>query len=150
MWANRLSAPDHADQKTFLKQLVGLRKAARKFLGYGWLQRPVHVLHDVPLLDLNDAKGRPVQSPAVLATAWAAHHGILGFVFCNTSADAQEVRWQADLSRHEIDGAACYGLTVIQPDGTRTDAGELEGALLERTEEMPPHSAFILEVAAVR
>lgn len=146
--ADWMSAPGMAEQRAYLQQLLGLRRTARKFLEFGWLQRPVKMLNEIPQLTLLDDKRRQMQAPAVLATAWAAHDGTIGFVFCNTSTDAQPVRWQADLARHEIAKKGQYRLTMLLADGTRKAEGELRGTLLERAETMPPHSAFVLEVAA--
>jgi len=146
--ANVLTAPDLGDVRAYFQQVVGLRRAARKFLTYGWLQRPVRFLSEVPELTVTDPKNRPMKIAAVLATAWAAYDGTLGFVFTNISAQPQTVQWRADLSHHEIKPGQRYALTFLRADSRREAAGEVTGQLLQRTERMPAHSAFVLEVRA--
>ncbi len=130
----------------YFRLVVNLRRAAKKFLEFGYLQRPVKYLTEVPDLTATDAKGRDMKIKAVLDSAWRASDDSLGFVFTNISDEEQAFTWQADLSRYEIADAEVYDVKQIAPTATRTTVARLETTLLKRSETMPPHSAVVYEV----
>ncbi len=144
-----LGSPTYAEQADYFKTVVDLRRAARGFLEYGWLQRPVKITTEVPQITINahmGSKVREFEIPALLASAWASHDGDLAFIFTNVSTQPLAVTWQADLSRYEIADAEVYDLRQIMPDGGKKAVGQLETRLLKRTETMEPHSAVVYEV----
>lgn len=142
---NWITASRFAEQFRYFRRLVALRRTAHAYLEFGWLQRPVRLRTNVPVVPLLDAKGRDMTVPVVLHSAWASHAGTLAFVFTNIGDRLQQVEWQADLSRYEIARSRAYVLYRLEPDRRREPVGTLRGTLLTRTDSLPPHSAFILE-----
>jgi len=125
---------------------MAARRAAKKFLEFGYLQRPVKYLSGVPDLTATDAKDRDMKIKAVLDSAWRASDDSLGFVFTNISDEEQAFTWQADLSRYEIDDAEVYDVKQIMPGEKSAAVARLETTLLERSETMAPHSVVVYQV----
>jgi len=150
---NWLSSPRLAEQAEYFRTLVDLRRAARKFVELGWLQRPVKYAETMPQMMISAAMGsktREFEVPCVLDSAWASHDGELAFVLTNTSAAERSFSWSADLATYEIADADGYSLSQIKPDGSVEEIGAIEGKVLARTETMPAHSTVVYRVAAAQ
>lgn len=144
-----LTAPEYAEQLKYFKLVVDLRRAAKEYLEFGWLQRPVKFLSEVPQLSMTDAKNREMKIAAVLDSAWASHDGKLAFVLTNVSDGPQTIEWKADLSRYEIAKDKAYSVCRVMPTSRRGEVPRIAGAMLRRTDHLPAHSALVLEVDAV-
>ncbi|MEA3401352.1 MAG: DUF6259 domain-containing protein [Armatimonadota bacterium] len=143
---NLLSSPGNEAKKQYFITCVDLRCAARKFLEFGYLQRPVRIPAYIPQVPIDDPKGRPSAIDAVLHSSWRASDGSLGFVFTNVSEEVQEFDWVADLSTYEIAPAEVYRVQRILPDGTRRKVADLQMPTLQRSEELQPHDVMVYEV----
>lgn len=145
--ANLITAPGNEAKRAYLKACVDLRQAAREWLEFGYLQRPVQMLTEIPDVPIDDPKGRPSSIKAVLDSAWIDEAGSLAFVFTNVSEEPQQFEWHADLTRYEIAPAEVYRIRRIMPDGTRRSAAEIEVPRITRTETLDPHEIAIYEVS---
>ncbi|MCD6360190.1 MAG: hypothetical protein J7M38_04935 [Armatimonadetes bacterium] len=147
---NLLDAEGNEELRAFFTDLVGLRRVARRWLEFGYLQRPVRFAEPIPDVPIKDPKGRDSSIKAVLDSAWIDEEGALAFVFVNVSEEEQTFTWRADLATYEIAPAEVYHIRRILPDGSREMLGSFEtgrNAVLEREETAPAHSALVLEVA---
>ncbi len=144
---NLLTAEGNEDKRDYLQACVDLRQAARDWLEFGYLQRPVQMLTDIPDVPIMDPKKRPSSIKAVLDSAWIDEAGSLAFLFTNVSEDEQQFEWQADLTRYEIAPAEVYRIRRIMPDGSRQSVAEIEVPQINRTESLAPHEIVIYEVS---
>jgi len=143
---NLIDSPGNEAKREYFLKCVNLRRAARKWMEFGYLQRPVTVLSEIPEVFIKDPKGRDSSIAAVLHSSWIAADGSLAFIFTNVSEEPQELRWEADLSRYEIAPAEVYRVNRLMPDGSRRSVGQLERAVIERTEALQPHDVVLYEV----
>jgi len=143
---NLLTAEGMEGRRAYLQEAVDLRQAARDYLEFGYLQRPVQMLSAIPEVPITDPKERPSTIKAVLDSAWMSSEGSLAFVFTNVSEEPQEFEWRADLTRYEIAPAEVYRIARIMPDGTRASAAEIELPEIKRTETLEPHAIVVYEV----
>ena len=147
---NLLGSPENDELRAFFLDCVGIRRAGRNWLGYGYLQRPVKLLSAIPDVPIKDPKGRDSSIKAVLDSAWVDADGKLAFLFVSVSEQEQKFSWQADLARHEISPAEVYRLARVMPDGSRAGATSFEtgrDSILKREEAMPAHSVLMIEVS---
>lgn len=145
--ANMIDSPGNEDKRAYLQECVDLRRAAREYLEFGYLQRPVRMLTEIPDVPILDPKDRPSSIKAVLDSAWISEEGSLAFVFTNVSAQPQQFQWHADLMRYEIAPAEVYRIHRIMPDGSRQSVAEIEVTQINRTETLEPRSIVIYEVS---
>ena len=143
---NLITSPGNEDKRAYLQECVDLRQAARDYLEFGYLQRPVQMLTAIPDVPIMDPKGRPSSMKAVLDSAWISSEGSLAFLFTNVSEEQQQFEWQADLTRYEIAPAEVYRIHRIMPDGERQSVGEIERPEIQRTETLAPHAIVLYEV----
>ncbi len=143
---NLITSPGNEERRAYFETCLGLRREGRKWFEFGYLQRPVKVLSEIPMIPIKDPKGRDSQIDAVLHSSWLARDGSLGFVFTNVSEEPVEVSWLADLSRYEIAPAEVYRVQRVFPDGTRRRVAELERVRWEMTEALAPHAVVLYEV----
>ena len=134
-------------KRAYLQECVNVREAARDYLEFGYLQRPVQVLSEIPDVPIMDPKKRPSSIKAVLHSSWINEEGSLAFVFTNVSEQVQQIEWQADLTRYEIAPAEVYRIQRIMPDGARQSIAEIELPRIERTDRLQPHEIAIYEVS---
>ncbi|MGI5817791.1 MAG: DUF6259 domain-containing protein [Armatimonadota bacterium] len=144
--ANLINSPGNEDKRAYLQACVDLRQAARDWLEFGYLQRPVQMLTEIPDVPIDDPKGRPSSIKAVLDSAWINEDGALAFVFTNVSEEPQQFQWQADLTRYEIAPAEVYRIRRIMPDAERRSVAEIEMPRITRTETLDAHEIAIYEV----
>ena len=143
---NLITSPGNEAKRAYLQEAVDLRQAARDYLEFGYLQRPVQMLTAIPEVPIADPKGRPSSIRAVLDSAWINEAGSLAFLFTNVSEEPQQFEWRADLARYEIPPAEVYRIARIMPDGERASVGEIERPEIVRTETLEPHAIVIYEV----
>jgi len=143
---NLLTAPGNEEKRAYLQACVDLREAAREWLEFGYLQRPVQMLTEISEVPIDDPKGRPGSIRAVLHSAWIDEAGALAFVFTNVSDEPQQFEWQADLTRYEITPAEGYRIRRILSGGERRSVGEIEVPRITRTETLDRHEIVIYEV----
>jgi hypothetical protein len=144
---NLLTAEGNEAKRAYLQKCVDLRQAARDYLEFGYLQRPVQMLTEIPEVPILDPKKRPSSIDAVLDSAWINEEGSLAFVFTNVSEEEQSFEWRADLTRYEIAPAEVYRIRRITPDGERESIAEIELPRIERTETLQAHDIVIYEVS---
>jgi hypothetical protein len=144
---NLLIAEGNEAKREYLQKCVDLRQAAREWLEFGYLQRPVQMLTEIPDVPILDPKKRPSSIKAVLHSSWINEGGSLAFVFTNVSDEEQSFDWSADLTRYEIAPAEVYRIQQITPDGERESIAEIELPRIERTETLDPHAIVIYEVS---
>ncbi len=144
--ANLITSPGNEDKREYFQTCLDLRREGRKWFEFGYLQRPVAVLSEVPAVPIKDPKGRDSTIDALLHSSWLASDGSLAFLFTNVSEEPLEVSWLADLSRYEIAPAEVYRVRRLMPDGTRRSVAELETTRLERSEALEPHAVVVYEV----
>lgn len=144
---NLITSEGNEAKRAYLQECVDLRQAAREWLEFGYLQRPVQMLTEIPDVPIMDPKKRPSSIKAVLHSSWINEEGSLAFVFTNVSEDEQSFDWRADLTRYEIAPAEVYRIQRITPDGERESVAEIELPRIERTETLAAHEIAIYEVA---
>ncbi|MGD9494818.1 MAG: DUF6259 domain-containing protein [Armatimonadota bacterium] len=143
---NLITSPGNEEERDYFQACLNLRRAGRKWFEFGYLQRPVTVLTEIPTVPMKDPKGRDSAIDALLHSAWIASDGSLAFAFTNVSEEPLRVRWLADLLRYEIAPAEVYCVQRVLPDGTRRSVAKLETSKLERTETLAPHAVILYEV----
>ena len=143
---NLITSPGNEERRAYFMTCLDLRRGGRKWFTYGYLQRPVKVLSEMPMVPIKDPKGRDSEIQAVLHSSWLAKDGSLAFVFTNVSEEPVELSWLADLSHYEIAPAEVYRVQRVLPDGTRRRAAELETVKWEMTETLAPHAVVLYEV----
>ena len=143
---NMIDSPGNEAKRAYLQECVDLRQAARDYIEFGYLQRPVQMVTPIPDVPILDPKGRPSSMKAVLDSAWINSEGSLAFVFTNISEEERQFQWSADLTRYEIAPAEVYRIRRIMPDGSRQSAAEIEVPRIQRTETLAPHAIVVYEV----
>ncbi len=143
---NLISSPGNEEFARFFKECLGLRRAGRSWMEFGYLQRPVKFAAAIPGVPIKDPKGRDSSMRAVLSSAWINSDEELAFVFANVSEDEQRFSWSADMTRYEIPGAEVYVVSRVLPDGTLREIASLEKMMVAREETMPPHSVLFYRV----
>jgi hypothetical protein len=144
---NLITSPGNEAKRAYLQECVDLRQAARDYLEFGYLQRPVQMLTEIPKVPILDPKKRPSSIDAVLDSAWINEEGSLAFVFTNVSEEEQSFEWRADLTRYEIAPAEVYRIHRIMPDGERQSVAEIERPQIQREETLAAHEIVIYEVS---
>ncbi len=145
---NLISSPGNEEFARFFKECLGLRRAGRSWMEFGYLQRPVKFTIALPDVPIKDPKGRDSSMSAVLSSAWINSDEELAFVFANVSDSEQRFNWSADMTRYEVPGAEVYVVSRLLPDGTLREIASLEKLTVAREETMPPHSVLFYRLTA--
>ena len=137
--------PSHREMRDFLGRIVAYYRqdAARKFLSYGQLMRPLVFQKPAPMPMVTAKVGRwshgdrPPVLPALLSGVFRARDGEIGIFVVNISKQELSFASQVKLARHGLSDKATGRVEVISPQGKPDNAGGFSRGVLNLAATLP-------------
>ncbi len=153
-WMNfGLFKPKHSKKVDYLRQCGRYRVAAKKFLTYGRLLKPIEPTKSVPTFSEDGfgwgmyEKSRVATVPGAEARLWQSEDGHLGIFLANYIDKEISFSYSIDPSKYGLK-AGSYQLTEITPQGS-VPIIEVSGTF-ERTETLGPRKIKVIEIAPAK
>ncbi len=148
--------PEHKEMIDFLGRVVGYYKqeAAKQFLAYGRLMRPLEFSapSPMPMLSYTTPYAKTkVQFPALMSGVFRSHDGELGIFVVN--AGGEDLEFQADLdpARHGMAADTIVDVYTIAPDGASKNVLSWANGVVQLKGSLPAHGlTMFLVTTAVR
>jgi hypothetical protein len=113
-----LNDPNAAGLLSYLQKLVRYRKAARPYLVYGRMLRPLKLDGSVPILkSLVEINSYMPTIPAVLTSGWQGADGSIGLLFTNIDTKPHELSFVLDKSYWNLKTQPGHTLQQIDQTG---------------------------------
>jgi len=144
--------PKYAHEAEYLRNLAQCRHRAHEFLAYGEMIEPpaVRGVRRIAISGSGTFGGDyHFTLPSVLCSAWRSDNGDVGIALTNMTDEEQTARVDLGGRGLGLKRDGCYRLMRIAPAGEEA-AGEIAGPRLTHEEVLPPRSAVVVRLSAMR
>ena len=133
--------PEHKQMFAFLERLLGYyrQQAAKKFLVYGQLMRPLNFREPVPMLSYKHG----AEFPALMSGVFLADDGDLGLFVINASNKQQQFEGQIDPKRYAMGAEMAIDVHRIESDGAIQHVRNQIGGIVPIRGLLPAHGVTL-------